>query len=209
MTPVRGEGLDPAARIESSTRGFPLCPRAQAGPPPLHHARRKGALSSGHPAGTRPGWGRPRGAHPVEKKRAVVGPGAGRTPPDLRGRLAPHVYRLALSLPDRAHASTHSRDLGGPSISSPGSTTRRSTSATSMHCSPSSARARNGPGRAGDRHPVIDRRPRFRPRTPGPIGGSRGRVTPLLCPRQRHPATSGIFHTFLVNYVTVTGARSR
>jgi hypothetical protein len=198
MTPV--QGLDPA-RIESSTRGFPLCPRAQAGPPPLHHARRKGALSQRpQPALGRAGAGRAALIPAQDERRQICEDVSRHTSIGLR-----YLCPIARTPPPIPVISAD------PSISSPGSTTRRSTSATSMHCSPSSPRARNGPEREID----------IRSSTGAHVSGhghwpdrritrpARPCHTPLLCPRQRHPATSGIFHTFLVNYVTVTGARSR
>jgi hypothetical protein len=119
MTPVRGEGLDPAARVEvvntearNPAGGRKLGPTGHDQQSPLHHARRKGALG-GRPATARPDRGQPRGAHPDQKERAVVGAGAGRTPRDLRRRLAPYVYRSALS-PPIARRLHHSRDLGEP-----------------------------------------------------------------------------------------------
>jgi hypothetical protein len=52
----------------------------------------------------------------VEPALGGLGPAArrsGRTPPDLRRRLAPYVYRSALS-PPIARRLHHSRDLGEP-----------------------------------------------------------------------------------------------
>ena len=151
-----------------STRVSKPCRRAQAGPYGARPATsvtpraiyEKERLSAIQP-GTRPQRRQPRGAHPDQKGRALVRLGTGRTPPDLRGRLAPHVHRSLLS-PKIARRLHHSRDLGNPSISSPGSTTRRSTSAASMHCSPSCTRARNGPTESARSTSPSSRRARIR-----------------------------------------------
>jgi hypothetical protein len=105
MTPVRGEGLDPAARVEVVNTRLETLPAGAS------WALR--GVTSNLRYTTRDEKGR---LAAVEPALGGLGPAArrsGRTPPDLRRRLAPYVYRSALS-PPIARRLHHSRDLGEP-----------------------------------------------------------------------------------------------
>ena len=113
---MRGQGLDPATRVEVVNARLDDLPAdaswaLHGTTSNLRYTTRdeKERLATIQPALS--AHRQPRGAHPDQEERAVVGPGAGRTPPGLRGRLAPHAHRLALSPRDHAPPS---RDLGEP-----------------------------------------------------------------------------------------------
>ena len=133
------------------------------------------------------------------------------------GRLAPHVHRPALS-PPIARRLHHSRDLGEPfdfitwfdyapeherDFDALLAELRASEEWTYVEREIDSAWFKSVE--------VIDKGPLL---IIDPLDRSEYHLADWdscnapLCPRQRPPTTSGIFHAFLVNYVTVTGTRS-